>query len=90
MNYPKGYYSIKDKVSVLAANPETAALLQAAMAKAMSGSAFSMGSGEGGMSQEMADFMGMMTLANLFKMAGDAVSADMKYELNEQLNKIKK
>ena len=90
MNYPKGYYSIKDKVSVLAANPETAALLQAAMAKAMSGSAFAMGSGEGGMSKEMADFMGMMTLANLMKMAGDAVSADMKYELNEQLNKIKK
>ena len=60
------------------------------MAKAMGGSAFAMGSGEGGMSKEMQEFMGMMTLANLFKMAGDAVSADMKYELNEQLNKIKK
>jgi len=92
MNYPKGYYSIKDKVSVLAANPETAALLQAAMAKAMSGSAMSsMASPDGaGMGKEMQEFMGMMTLANLFKMAGDAVSADMKYELNEQLNKIKK
>lgn len=54
----------------------------------MGGSAFSMTSGE--MSKEMADFMGMMTLANLFKMAGDAVSADMKYELNEQLNKMKR
>ena len=92
MNYPKGYYSIKDKVSVLAANPETAALLQAAMAKAMQGSAMSsMASPDGaGMGKEMQEFMGMMTLANLMKMAGDAVSADMKYELNEQLNKIKK
>ena len=34
--------------------------------------------------------MGMMTLNNLIKMAGAAVSADDKYELNEQLNKIKK
>ena len=60
------------------------------MAKAMGGSAFSMGAGENGMSKEMAEFLGMMTLANLMKMAGDAVTADMKYELNETLNKIKK
>ena len=93
LNFPKGYYSIKDKVSVLSANPQTAAILQAAMAKAMSGSAMSaMANPDGGeaMGKEMQEFMGMMTLNNLIKMAGGAVSADDKYELNEQLNKIKK
>ena len=92
LNFPKGYYSIKDKVSVLSANPQTAAILQAAMAKAMQGSAMaSMANPDGqGMGKEMMEFMGMMTLNNLIKMAGAAVSADDKYELNEQLNKIKK
>ena len=93
LNFPKGYYSIKDKVSVLSANPQTAAILQAAMAKAMQGSAMaSMANPDGGeaMGKEMQEFMGMMTLNNLIKMAGAAVSADDKYELNEQLNKIKK
>ena len=36
----------------------------------------------GGMGKEMMEFMGMMTLNNLIKMAGAAVSADDKYELN--------
>ena len=92
MNYPKGYYSIKDKISVLSANPKTAKILGAAMQKAMSGSTMSsMASPEGGgMGKEMQEFMGMMTLANLLKMAGSAVSTEEKYELNEQLNKIKK
>ena len=63
------------------------------MAKAMSGSAMAaMANPDGGeaMGKEMQEFMGMMTLNNLIKMAGGAVSADDKYELNEQLNKIKK
>ncbi|MBR3769633.1 MAG: beta-galactosidase, partial [Lachnospiraceae bacterium] len=92
LNFPKGYYSIKDKMSVLQANPQTAAILAAAMEKAMQGSTMSaMASPDGGgMGKEMMEFMGMMTLNNLIKMAGAAVSADDKYELNEMLNKIKK
>lgn len=92
LNFPKGYYSIKDKMSVLQANPQTAAILAAAMEKAMQGSAMaSMANPDGGgMGKEMMEFMGMMTLNNLIKMAGAAVSADDKYQLNEMLNKIKK
>ncbi|MBR4027342.1 MAG: beta-galactosidase, partial [Lachnospiraceae bacterium] len=90
MKYPKGYYSLKDKVSVLSANPETAAILQETMAKFMGQGAFSMTSGEGGMGKEMQEFMGMMALGNMLKMAGSAFSADDKYELNERLNKIAK
>ena len=94
LNFPKGYYSIKDKMSVLQANPQTAAILKAAMEKAMQGSAMSaMANPDGGgmdMGKEMMEFMGMMTLSNLMKMAGGAVSADDKYALNEMLNKIKK
>jgi len=87
MNYPKGYYSIKDKISVLAANPQTAAILQETMAKAMSGGA--MGMVSGGMGKEMQEFMNMMTLGNMLKMAG-ALTGDETYELNEKLNKIAK
>ena len=92
LNYPKGYYSIKDKMSVLQANPQTAAILAAAMEKAMKGSAMaSMANPDGGgMGKEMMEFMGMMTLGNMIKMAGAAVSAEDKYQLNEMLNKIKK
>ena len=94
LNFPKGYYSIKDKMSVLQANPQTAAILKAAMEKAMQGSAMSaMANPDGGgmdMGKEMMEFMGMMTLSNLMKMARGAVSADDKYALNEMLNKIKK
>ena len=88
MNYPKGYYSIKDKISVLAANPETAAILKEAMATAMGSGAMSMTSGS--MGKEMQEFMNMMTLSNMLKMAGGAMTADQKYELNEKLNKIAK
>ncbi len=90
MNYPKGYYSIKDKISVLMANEETAAIVKEAMAAISGSGAFSMTSGEGGMGKEMQEFMNMMTLSNMLKMAGGAMTADEKYELNEKLNKIMK
>ena len=58
------------------------------MAAAMTSGAMAMTSD--GMGKEMQEFMNMMTLANLLKMAGGALSADDKYELNEKLNKIAK
>ncbi|MBR2044671.1 MAG: hypothetical protein IJ958_00875, partial [Agathobacter sp.] len=90
LNYPKGYYSIKDKVGVLAANPQTAAILQEMMAAVMSGDAAGVVD-MASMGDEMKEFMNMMTLSNMLKMmGGDKVSADAKYELNEKLNKIAK
>ena len=89
MKYPKGYYSIKDKVGVLMSNPETAAILGGFMQKAMAG----MGAGVMDMSAmgaEMAEFMNMMRLSDMLKMAGDKVPAEVKIQLNEALTKIKK
>ena len=51
-----------------------------------SGAMSSMG---GEMGKEMQEFMNMMTLGNMLKMAG-ALSGDETYELNEKLNKIAK
>ncbi len=89
--YPKGYYSIKDKVGVLMANPETAAILGAMMQKAgtitgSTGVGFDMSS----MSEEMQGFMNMMRLSDMLKMAGDAMPQEAKLALNEALTKIKK
>ena len=90
LNCPKGFYSVKDKVSTLMANEQTAAILKEAMAAAMKSSAMSMVDGNAGMGKEMQEFMGMMTLNNLLKMAGGGVTAEQKWELNERLNKIAK
>jgi len=89
LKYPKGYYSIKDKVGVLMANPETAAILGGLMQQFMSG----MGAGVADLStmgEEMKQFMNMMRLNDMLKMAGDKVPAEVKLQLNEALTKIKK
>jgi len=85
--YPKGYYSIKDKVGVLAANPETAAILAEAMAEVMQGAA---GMGMGEMGESMKEFMNMMRLNDMLKMMGAGFPAEKKLALNEALTKIKK
>jgi beta-galactosidase len=87
--YPKGYYSIKDKVGVLMQNPETAAIL----GNLMQNVAQSMGAGMMDLSQmgeEMMKFMNMMRLSDMLKMAGDKVPMEAKIALNEALTKIKK
>ena len=58
----------------------------------MSGSAMSARANPDGgmeMGKEMQEFMNMMTLGNMLKMAG-ALTGDETYELNEKLNKIAK
>ena len=90
MNYPAGYYNIKDKVCDLMANPEAAVAVQEIMAAAMGGSSFSMMDSAPGAENPMKDFFLLARLNNLLKMAGKAVTLEMKYELNEKLNKIKK
>ena len=90
MNYPAGYYNIKDKVCDLMANPEAAVAVQEIMAAVMGGSSFSMMDTVPGEDNPMKDFFLLARLNNLLKMAGKAVTLEMKYELNEKLNKIKK
>ena len=88
--YPKGYYSIKDKVGVLMANPETAAILGEAMKVAMASAGSLMGEGMGQMSDAMKEFMAMMRLSDMLKMMGAGIPAEVKLQLNEALTKIKK
>lgn len=86
--YPKGYYSIKDKISVLMANPQTAAILGNLMKQVTS-----MGMGMMDMDQvgsTMMDFMGMMRLSDMLKMAGGKFPMEAKLALNQALTQIKK
>ena len=88
--YPKGYYSIKDKVGVLMANPETAKIVGEMMAKVMAGAGSLMGEGMGEMSEGMKEFMAMMRLSDMLKMMGAGIPGEVKLALNEALTKIKK
>ena len=87
--YPKGYYSIKDKVGVLLANPETAAVLGDLFAKVMGGAGSMMGEGME-MGESMKEFMNMMRLSDMLKMMGAGIPAEVKLQMNEALTKIKK
>jgi len=87
--YPKGYYSIKDKVGVLMANPETAAILGETLAKLMGNTGSLMGS-DMEMGDSMKEFMNMMRLSDMLKMYGGAVDAETKLALNQALTQIKK
>jgi len=86
--YPKDAYSIKDKMGALMDNPETAKILGGLMQAFMSGNSMMASMGE--MSPEMMQFMRNMRLNDALKMAGDAVSMEMKLKLNQALNQIKK
>ena len=88
LNYPEGFYSIKDKVTDLLANSETAAIIHDAMEVFSKSSMMSMmGSskedGAGGI-------MGTMRLTDMMKMAGKSFSADVKRQINDALTKIQK
>lgn len=84
LEFPKGYFSIKDKIKDIVATPEGKALFDAMMAKA---------------TESMGDFKiddGMMKMAGSFSiqriagLAGDKMPKEMLIEINKQLNKIKK
>ena len=87
--YPKGYYSIKDKVGVLMSNPETAKILGEVLAKMMGGAGDLMGGGME-MGESMKEFMNMMRLSDMLKMMGPSFPAEAKLALNEALTQIKK
>ena len=86
--YPKGYFSIKDKMGALMDHPEAGALMANLMKSAMGANQMMASMGE--MSPEMMQFMRNMRLSDALKMAGDAVSLEMKLRLNQALNQIKK
>ena len=86
--YPKDAFSIKDKMGALMDHPETAKILGGLMQGFMSGNAMMSSMGE--MSEEMMSFMRNMRLSDALKMAGDAVSMEMKLQLNQALNQVKK
>ena len=87
--YPKGYYSIKDKVGVLMQNPQTAAIMTELLKKVMAGAGDLMG-GSMEMSDSMKEMMSMMRLSDMLKMMGANFPTEAKLALNEALTKIKK
>ncbi len=87
--YPKDAYSIKDKMGVLFANPETAAILGNLMQQMMGGNNM-MTSMVKEMSPEMMQFMNNMRLNDALKMMGDKFPMKEKLALNQALNAVKK
>ena len=85
--YPKDAFSLKDKMGVLMDHPEASAILGNLM-QAMSGNQMMASMGQ--MSEEMMSFMRNMRLNDALKMAGDAISMEVKLAMNQALNKIKK
>lgn len=90
--YPAGYFSIKDKVGVLLANSQTAPIVGQLLSKAMGGGPMSSMAPKNIDTSDntMTEFMNMMRLSDLLKMAGSAVPLEAKIALNEALTKIKK
>ena len=86
--YPKDAFSIKDKFGVLMAHPQAGALLGNMIKNAMAENQMVASMGE--MSDEMKSFMNNMRLCDMLKMGGDAISMEMKLQLNQALNAIKK
>lgn len=85
LKFPEGYYSIKDKVSTLLANSETAKIIGDLLSQGGSAAGFEVKE-----DSPMIDFMRSMRLVDMLKMSGKNISAEAKKALNEQLNKIKK
>ncbi len=90
MKYPQGYYSIKDKLGVLMADPRCAAILGGFMEQAMGSMMGGNLLGMGQLSEDMLKMMNLMRLSDLLKMAGDKVSVEAKIAINNALTQIKK
>lgn len=85
------YFSVSDTVAALRSHPQAAAVVDAIMTKVMAG----MGQGGGAAAQRQNDpntqrMMGRVTLQNLLKFTGDAVSEDEVRQANRVLQGIKK
>lgn len=88
METPAGYFSIRDKVADIEANPEAAVLLEEINAKMVE--AYGDVAKNATVPEEMKRKQAQMPLEEKLKMAGKAVTTEMVVELNKKLNKIKK
>ena len=91
--FPEGYFSIKDKLGHIMATEEGEALINSLMdrvVKMMMSGPDSQSKGEVKISKGMMKLASSMTIERIAGLAGDKVTADMLFEVNEMLNKIKK
>ncbi|MDO4305192.1 MAG: glycoside hydrolase family 2 TIM barrel-domain containing protein [Eubacteriales bacterium] len=88
METPAGYFSIRDKVADIEANPEAAVLLEEINAKMVE--AYGDVAKNATVPEEMKKKQAQMPLEEKLKMAGKAVTTEMVVELNKKLNRIKK
>lgn len=91
--FPEGYFSIKDKLGHIMATEEGEALINSLMdrvVKTMMSGPDSQSKGEVKISKSMMKLASSMTIERIAGLAGDKVTADMLFEVNERLNKIKK
>ncbi len=89
-NYPEGYFSIKDKLNAIMATEEGNALVHQ-MIDTMVSTMMSSGDGKPiKISEGMFKLVGGMTIERIAGMAGEKLTPDVLYAVNEQLNKIKK
>lgn len=92
MQTPVGYFSIKDKIADLKANPRAAAILAKAMEKMAEKTIEKYGdvAKNAKVSDEMQRQMEQMSLEAQLKMAGGAIPTEMVVEVNKMLNQIPK
>lgn len=91
--FPEGYFSIKDKLGDIMATEEGEALINSLMdrvIKMMMSGPDGEAKGEVKISKGMMKLASSMTIERIAGLAGDKVTADMLFEVNEMLNKIKK
>ena len=91
--FPEEYFSIKDKLGDIMATEEGEALISSLMdrvVKTMMAGPDSQSKGEVKISKGMMKLAGGMTIERIAGMAGDKVTPDVLFEVNEMLNKIKK
>ncbi len=85
MEYPEGYFSLRDTMETIMANPEASDLLEkhaaalfGSMAKSMKNMSSAMG------------MMGKMSLQDMIQLSGSGLDEKGQLYLNQQFNKIKK
>ena len=91
--FPEGYFSIKDKLNDIMATEEGEALINSLLdrvVKVMMSGPDSENKGEIKISKGMMKLAGGMTIERIAGMAGDKVTPDVLFEVNEMLNKIQK
>lgn len=92
MQTPVGYFSIKDKIADLKANPKAAVILAKAMEKMAEKTIEKYGdvAKNTKVSDEMQRQMEQMSLEAQLKMAGGVIPTEMVVEVNKMLNQIPK